>query len=167
MMFKILMSACLCGEHCRYDGKANTIENKIMNTWKEEGRIVMVCPEMAGGLPVPRDPAEIIGNKVISKSGRDVTSEYAEGAGEALRLARENDVIFCIMKENSPSCGSHEVYDGTFSGKKVFGMGIAAAMLEENGFRVYNEHQIIEAYRELDEAEYEEEMYEAVMNLRF
>lgn len=167
MMFKILMSACLCGEHCRYDGKANTIENRIMNTWKEEGRIVMVCPEMAGGLPVPRDPAEIIDGKVISSRGRDVTSEYTEGAKEALRLAGENDVIFCIMKENSPSCGSHEVYDGTFSGTKVFGMGVAARLLEDNGYRVYNEHQIIDAARELDEAEYEDEMYEAVMNMRF
>lgn len=165
-MLKILMSACLCGEHCRYDGKSNPIENKIMENWLAEGRIVMVCPEMAGGLPVPRDPGEIVGDKVISSKGRDITPEYMKGAEEALRLAKENDVVFAIMKENSPSCGSHQVYDGTFSGKKVFGQGKAAALLQENGFTVYNEHQIIEAYRELSDMEFEDELFEAVMSTR-
>ena len=166
-MIKVLMSSCLCGVNCKYNGKSNEIENRIMSNWKEEGRIVMICPEMFGGLPCPRDPAEIIGDRVISSAGKDVTEEYDKGAREALRLAKEHNVLFAVMKENSPSCGSHEVYDGTFTGKKVFGMGRAAKLLSDNGFKVYNEHQIIEAYRELDEAEYEDEIYDAMMLERF
>lgn len=153
-MKKILMSACLCGEYCRYDGNTNlAADDDIVTRWMNEGRVVMVCPEMAGGLPVPRDPAEITGDQVISKAGNDVTFEYEKGAAEALRLADENDVAFAVMKENSPSCGSSNIYDGTFSGRKIPGKGKAAALLDKNGYRVYNEHQIKEAEEELKELE--------------
>ena len=101
-----------------------------------------MCPEVFGGLSVPRPPAERVGDKVINAEGNDVTEEYLRGAREAVRLAKEHDVAFAVMKEGSPSCGSKRVYDGTFTGNKVPGRGLAVEMLEEAGIKVISEEEI-------------------------
>ena len=117
--------------------------------WKQEGRLVPVCPEVFGGLPVPRIDSQRRGDRVVTRDGADVTKEYETGAAEALRLAREHDVVFCVMKQGSPACGSKVIHDGTFSGTKVPGEGVAVQLLREAGYRVYGEENIDEAAREL------------------
>lgn len=144
-MKKILVSQCLFGgDPVRYDGKSKEETDPRFIKWKAEGRFVPVCPEVFGGLPVPRADAQRKGEMVVSRSGVDVTEEYLKGAEEALRLARENDVICALMKEKSPSCGSSRIYDGSFSGKLIEGQGLATELLRKKGFRVFSEEQIDE-----------------------
>ena len=139
-MAKILVSACLLGIHCRYkgDGKRN---EKILELSKEH-TLIPVCPEQLGGLATPRDPAEQQGGKVISKTGRDVTAQYESGAQAALIIAGINDVKLAILKSRSPSCGSEMVYDGSFSGKLIPGDGVCAALLKQNGIKVFTEEEL-------------------------
>lgn len=145
-MRKILVSECLYGGRIvRYDGREKTETHPAFLRWKEEGRLVPVCPEVAGGLPVPRTDAQRQGDRVISRKGEDVTAQYARGAEEALRLAEEHDVLFCILKESSPSCGSSVIYDGSFSGGKIPGQGLTAEKLWEAGFTVFSENEIDQA----------------------
>ncbi|MDR2133230.1 MAG: DUF523 domain-containing protein, partial [Clostridiales Family XIII bacterium] len=115
--------------------------------WKAEGRLVPVCPEAAGGLPTPRPEAQRVGERVLTKDGKDVTREYAAGAAEALRLAREHAVAFAILKQGSPSCGSKRIHDGAFGGAKKEGRGLAAEYLQEAGFAVLGEEDLDEAER--------------------
>ncbi|EMT53183.1 hypothetical protein I532_10407 [Brevibacillus borstelensis AK1] len=142
-----IVSACLIGCKCRYDQGAcldETIENLL-----KEGKAIPVCPEQMGGLPTPRPPAEIIGGdgfdvwegraKVVDNTGRDVTEEFKSGALQALQLARTAGAVSAILKENSPSCGSSNVYDGTFTGRKKAGVGVTAALLIKNGINVRSE----------------------------
>ena len=112
---KILVSGCLFGWHCRYDDGDTPCLHPQFLKWKEEGRLIPVCPEVFGGLPTPRPDCQRTGDKVMSCVGGDCTEQYTKGANEALRLAKENDVALCIMKEDSPSCGSTYIYDGTFT----------------------------------------------------
>lgn len=136
----ILVSACLLGVACRYDGVGK--ENKEIMELMKEHHLVPVCPEILGGLPTPRIPSEIQPDrKVMMKDGRDVTAEYEKGAREALRLAKLYDCEYAILKERSPSCGYGEIYDGSFSGTKISGNGIAAELLEKNGVKVLGESQ--------------------------
>lgn len=145
-MRKILVSECLYGGRIvRYDGKDKSETNPIFLRWKEEGRLVPVCPEVFGGLPTPRPDSQRKGNKVVNREGVNVTAEYVKGAEEALRLARENDVAFCIMKEKSPSCGSKIIYDGSFTGKKIPGQGLTVERLRNAGFQVFSEEDLNEA----------------------
>ena len=155
-MEKILMSACLLGEKVRYDARGQNVESKILDQWKQEGRIVRVCPEMAGGLPVPRPAAEIVGSggglavinnsaKVLRKDGTDVSSEFLQGAQFALSLAQKYQIKLAILKERSPSCGSGEIYDGSFSSKKITDVGVTTALLQQHGIKVFSENQIEEA----------------------
>ena len=118
-MKKILVSACLYGHKVRYDGKNKMETNPIFLKWKSEGRLIPFCPEVLGGLPTPRTPSQRVGDKVMTEDGRNVTYELVKGGGEALRLAKENDIAFAILKENSPSCGSNYIYDGTFTGTRT------------------------------------------------
>ena len=142
-MKKILVSQCLYGGCAvRYDGKVKACLNPTFLRWKDEGRLVPVCPEVFGGLSVPRPPAERVGDKVINEEGTDVTEAYLRGAREAVRLAKEHDVAFAVMKEGSPSCGSKRIYDGTFTGNKVPGRGLAVELLEEAGIKVISEEEI-------------------------
>jgi uncharacterized protein YbbK (DUF523 family) len=143
-MNKILVSGCLFGWHVRYDDKDVPNRKEQFLKWKEEGRLIPVCPEVFGGLPIPRPDSQRIGEKVITCTGEDVTMEYEVGALEAVRLAKKNNVVCCIMKENSPSCGSKFIYDGSFTGKKVEGQGRAVQLLREAGFIVFNEDEIEE-----------------------
>lgn len=153
-MKKILTSECLYGGRIvRYDAGDCTETNPIYLKWKEEGRLVPVCPEVFGGLPTPRPDSQRVGNKVIACTGPDVTAEYTKGAEEALRLARENDVAFCIMKQESPSCGSKVIFDGTFTDTKIPGQGLAVEYLRDAGFKVFAEEDIEEAAAYLAELE--------------
>ena len=137
---KILVSNCLLGINCRYKGD-NCFNEKIAELAKDN-EIIGVCPEVEGGLATPRDPSEIVGDKVISKAGKDVTAEYRKGAEIALKLAQDNKVDLVIFKAQSPSCGCGLIYDGTFTGNKVPGNGIAAQLLLDNGFKVITEKDL-------------------------
>ena len=142
-MRKILVSECLYGGRTvRYDGGNVPLLDPIFIKWKEEGRLVPICPEVFGGLPTPRPDAQRRGDGVFTGAGDDVTEAFRKGAEEALRLAQENDVCFCVMKADSPSCGSRQIYDGTFSGNKTAGQGLAVEMLREAGFTVFDENDI-------------------------
>lgn len=155
-MKKILVSACLYGgKIVRYDGGDTTETNPVFLKWKEEGRLVPICPEVFGGLPIPRPDSQRIGDKVKTGAGKDVTAEYTKGAKEALRLAKENDVAFAIMKQDSPSCGSKFIYDGTFTDTKKEGQGLAVEYLRNAGFTVFGEEDIADAQKLLSELESE------------
>ena len=134
---KILVSACLRGSRCRYDGGAKPDARVI--ALGAEHELVPVCPERLGGLEAPREPSEISGGRVFGRDGRDVTAEFELGARRALEAARRFGCRCAILKERSPSCGSSAVYDGSFSGRVVPGAGVAAALLMENGVRVFSE----------------------------
>lgn len=138
------ISACLLGRCCRYDGGcAKNVE--VIKSCPTEA-ILPICPECAGGLPTPREPAEIIGGdgkdvlegraKVITKSGIDVTAEYISGAKQILAKLKQAEVECCIMKSRSPSCGVGEIYDGSFSGKTISGDGVASALFKMHGIKV-------------------------------
>ena len=142
-MKKILVSQCLYGgEPVRYDGKSKAETDPRFLKWKEEGRFVPACPEVFGGLPTPRVDAQRVGDKVIARTGKDVTAEYMKGAFEAVRLAEEHSVLCAIMKEKSPSCGSNKIYDGTFEGSLIEGQGTAVEQLRIAGVRVFSEEQL-------------------------
>lgn len=142
---KILVSACLTGVKCRYDGKANLCKDNIFEKWMNEGVLVPVCPEVMGGLPTPRYPSEIKDGKVINNHNEDVTENFVGGAEAALKIAKENNAVIAILKEKSPSCGSSLIYDGNFCGNKIKGMGITAKLLSDNGIKVFSEENIQEA----------------------
>ena len=140
MMEHLLISACLLGAQCRYDGQSKPVLEMV--ALSEQFDLVPLCPEQLGGLPTPRTPAERIGDRVITKDGRDVTAEYRRGAAHALPLARLCGCRIVLLKERSPSCGSGTIYDGTFSGGLTAGDGVTAVLLRENGIAVYGESEI-------------------------
>lgn len=144
MKQNILVSACLLGESCRYDGKSKPCERVIAlsNTYN----LIPICPEVMGGLPTPRTPSEICGELVLMKGGRDVTENYNCGAQKALAIARENACTVAILKEKSPSCGSGLIHNGKFDGGLVEGDGITAKLLKKEGIRVLGESQITEDF---------------------
>lgn len=135
-----LCSACLLGVKCRYDGKSKPNE-KVIELAKKEA-LIPVCPEQLGGLPTPREPSEIRGDKVFNKEGVDVTEQFKKGAEEALKIAKLYDIKEAIFKQRSPSCGCGKIYDGTFSGKLVKGDGITTRLLKNNRIRVVTEEDL-------------------------
>lgn len=148
MMLHILVSACLIGRNCKWDG-GNNRNGKILDFMKEmEGKAVFhqICPEQMGGLSTPRPASEIcaLNGRVINTEGADVTKGFEKGAALALQAAKEHGCTLAILKERSPSCGSHGVYDGTFSKTLTDGMGKAARLLSQNGIRVIGESEIDE-----------------------
>jgi len=136
----VLISSCLYGDFCRYDGKSNYIPSVI--ELKKYCHLIKACSEQLGGLPTPRTPCEIIGARVISKTGEDCTKEFKSGAEQVLFIAKENNCKYALLKQRSPSCGAGKVYDGTFSGTIIDGYGITAALLKKNGIRVFNETNV-------------------------
>ena len=136
-MDKLLVSACLLGAPCRYDGKSKA-DARVL-ALAERFELIPVCPEVLGGLPTPRTPSERRGTRVVRKDGRDVTVEYRRGAEAALETARREGAAAAVLKERSPSCGSGEVYDGTFTGALTAGDGVTAELLKSNGITVYGE----------------------------
>ncbi|MGE3919859.1 MAG: DUF523 domain-containing protein [Gammaproteobacteria bacterium] len=160
-MKKILVSACLLGHKVRYDGKDCLQSHPRLQNWIDSGNVVFICPEMAGGLPTPRPPAEIQNAKtgkdvlaglakIINTNGDDVTSQYIAGAQKTLALAKNHHIEIAILKARSPSCGSKQIYDGTFSKMLIPGMGTTAALLTQHNIQVFDEDHIDEA---LDKAE--------------
>jgi len=149
---KILISACLLGESVRYDGKCNRVVNDTIQKWLAEGRLVPICPEVAGGLSTPRAPAEIQfgsgadviagGAKVINIENIDVTENFIVGANLALTLAKNNNCRYALLAAKSPSCGNNDIYDGHFIGQLIVGQGTTAALLEQHGVKVFNQNQI-------------------------
>lgn len=131
---KVLVSGCLTGLNCKYNG-GNNYSQKLLDFLKDH-EVITVCPEVLGGLSTPRIPSEIVNGKVINREGFSVDIEFRKGAQIALEIAIRNQVDLCILQSRSPSCGVKEVYDGTFSGKKIKGMGVFAQLLIENGFKV-------------------------------
>lgn len=157
-MDKILVSRCLLGHAVRYDGGAHgPIE--LLLRWQAEGRVVALCPEVEGGLPTPRPPAEIAGGQgtdvldgavaVRSIEGEDVSAAFLAGAAAALALVRAHGIRIAVLKARSPSCGNRENYDGSFSGTRVAGEGVTAALLRRNGVLVFSEEELEDAARAL------------------
>lgn len=145
----IIISACLIGCNCRYDEKNNLYPH--LAKLVQEGKAIPVCPEQLGGLPTPRPPAEIVGGegkdvltgkaRVIDVNGNDVTAQFVKGARETLKIAQLIGATSAILKQRSPSCGSEEIYDGSFNKKRIKGRGVTAALLMENGIKVMDEDQ--------------------------
>lgn len=139
-METLLISACLLGVRCRYDGGGKEIPE--LQRLKARYQLVPVCPEIMGGLPTPRPPAEIKAGRVMNREGADVTLRFRRGAEEALRLAQLFDCKWALLKERSPSCGVGMVYDGSFGGGLCPGDGVCAALLKQNGVTVLGESQL-------------------------
>lgn len=152
MKSKILISACLMGFKVRYNGSEKTPLNAVLSRLQEEQRLVVHCPELAAGMPVPRPPAEIVfanGDavmqgraKVHEKTGNDATAHYQLAAWLALRAAQEAGCVVALLTDGSPTCGSQFIYDGTFSGKRHPGMGVATALLRQHGITVFSDQQL-------------------------
>lgn len=152
-MVRVIVSACLLGSPVRYNGTDKKTDHPILQRWIEEGRVVSVCPEVMGGLGTPRPPAEIVCidglRRVRANTGRDVTAEFDRGAAAALEQAIRQGARLAILKEGSPSCGTTYVYDGTFTGTRVTGEGVTAAVLRKRGIRVFSENELEAAARYL------------------
>jgi uncharacterized protein YbbK (DUF523 family) len=135
----VIVSACLAGLRCRYDGAAKPCSEVVRLV--AEGKAIPVCPEQLGGLPTPRMPAEIRGERVVRKDGVDVTGEFRRGAEEALKLAQLAGARTAILKAKSPSCGSGKIYDGSFAGRLIDGDGVFASLCKLNAIEVRTEEQ--------------------------
>lgn len=139
-MERILISACLVGDKVRYDAKGNY--NPLVEKLLEKFELVPFCPEVEGGLKIPRIPSERLNEKVINKEGKDVTKFFKEGANKALRLCLYLGITKVVLKERSPSCGVHSIYNGKFENKLIQGKGYTAELLSQNGITVYCEDEI-------------------------
>lgn len=157
MKHKVLISGCLFGEKVRYDGNHCFLSHPAITAWRIQNIIIPFCPEMAGGLPVPRPAAEITGGdglavwnnaaQVITKDGDTVTQAFKLGAQHCLAVAQKNHIKLAVLKSKSPSCGAEEIYDGSFSDTMIEGEGVTAALLLKQGVRVFNECQLEQAYQ--------------------
>ena len=145
-MENILISACLLGIACRYDGES---KNYDLGKLAEQYNLVPFCPEIYGGLPTPRIPSEIAGDRIVNKEGEDVTAQYRKGAEEALRLCKILDIKKAVLKEKSPSCGKGRVYDGSFTRSLIHGDGVTVKLLKEHGIEVFTENEINKICKEV------------------
>ncbi|WP_370676296.1 DUF523 domain-containing protein [Pleomorphomonas sp. PLEO] len=151
-MDRILISACLLGRPVRYDGAGKRLDDPRLERWQAEGRLVPVCPELMGDLSVPRPAAEIVGGsgadvlagraRVVTVTGEDVTAAFVAGAEAALEYARRSGCVYALLIDRSPSCGSLSIYDGSFSGRRLEGAGVTAALLAAHGIGVFADHDI-------------------------
>jgi uncharacterized protein YbbK (DUF523 family) len=149
---KVLVSACLLGHMVRYDGGTCTVDSQILGHWAEQGLVIPFCPEVAGGLPVPRPPAEIRGaggpavldgtGQVVTQAGADISEAFLQGARRALTAAHASGARLAILKESSPSCGCHRIHDGRFAGVRIPGQGVTAALLQQHGIAVFSEEEL-------------------------
>lgn len=146
----LLVSACLLGQPVRYDGRAQAIHSSVLLRWQEQGRVFSYCPEVAGGLPVPRPAAELQANgQILTRSGEDVTDAFRRGAAQALTLCLQHGIRLALLKARSPSCGNHQIYDGRFRGQLIAGEGVTAALLRRHGISVYSEFELSELEAQL------------------
>ncbi|MCF6246113.1 MAG: DUF523 domain-containing protein [Desulfobacula sp.] len=153
-MEKILVSACLAGDVVRYDGKCVPLKNKYLELLGNKGCMVKCCPEVAGGMSIPRAPAQIAGGNgsdvlagragVMDINGKDVSRFFIKGAESALSVVRAHHSQVVLLKDKSPSCGSHFIYDGTFGGRLICGDGVTAAILKQNNVYVFSDSEIQE-----------------------
>lgn len=135
MKEKVLISTCLLGVNCKYNGK-NNLKEEILKDILDKYEVIPICPEVWGGLTTPRDPAEIVGDKVLSNKGKDVTENYKRGAIETLNLAKRLNITKAILRAKSPSCGNGKIYDGTFTNTLIDGDGVTTKLLKENGIEI-------------------------------
>jgi uncharacterized protein YbbK (DUF523 family) len=158
---KILISACLLGDRVRYDGQSKLLTSDTLETLISQQRVIKFCPEIAGGLPVPRPAAEIVGGdgndvlinraNVLTGDGQDVSNHFIEGAQQALALCRKHNISVVILTETSPSCGSQQIYDGSFSRKVRAGDGVTSALLKQHDIQVFDQHQLEQAFMQLED----------------
>lgn len=140
----IMVSSCLLGVHAKYDGTAANKVDLLMK-YCYLGKYLPVCPEQLGGLTTPRPPVEITGGSAINNIAQDVTVQFKKGAEQCLYLAAIFPVKAAILKERSPSCGVHKIYDGSFKHVVLEGRGVTAATLREKEIPVYSEEDLTEA----------------------
>lgn len=148
---RILVSACLLGVSCRYDGKSKP--HPAVLALQGQHQLIPVCGEIFGGLPTPRTPAERVGGRVLTEDGRDVTQEYHRGAEEVLALAHRLDCKAALLKERSPSCGTGEIYDGSFTRTLTAGDGVTAELLRASGIAVFGESRLADLAEYLNREE--------------
>ena len=152
-MRPLMISACLAGETVRYNGEKLESVDPRVQAWLQEGRAIVFCSEVEGGLPVPRDPAEIRGEgggdavlrgtaSVVTEAGEQMTDAFCDGARKALELCLKHGVRYALLQERSPSCGSHLIYDGHFRGTRIPGRGVTAALLSQHGIRVFSDGEV-------------------------
>ncbi len=159
-MEKILISACLLGKPVRYNGRVLSFDSQILKQWENDGRIVSICPEVESGMSIPRTAAEISGGdgidviigkaNVFDKNGGDVTTHFLNRADLALRKCKANNIKIALLTESSPSCGSRTIYDGRFIGKKIDGVGVTTALLQQNDVQVFSQFDILAANKALN-----------------
>ena len=173
MRSKILVSACLMGFRVRYNGSEKAALQQILARWQQEQRLVIHCPELAAGLSIPRAPAEIrYGNghdvmrdaaRIVEDTGEDITAHYQLAAWLALETAQVEGCCAALLTDGSPTCGSQVIYDGTFSGILQPGMGVAAALLEANGIRVFSHQQLPQLVAFIEERERTDDSMQACL----
>jgi len=153
-MEKILISACLFGQKVRYDGGNTLINDPIITKWQQEDRFIVLCPEVAAGLPIPRKPCEKDPktDQIISADGEVFSEAFNQGASIALNLCKTHNIRFALLKERSPSCGVNLIYDGSFSSNKIPGSGVTAKLLKENAISVYSEFDLDQLKSDLAKA---------------
>lgn len=144
MFDKILISRCFLGDNVRYNAKAISLHHPLITLWQQQNRFIAICPEVSGGLSVPREPAEQQpnSNKIITISSIDVSAQFHLGAKKAVALCQQHNIRFALLKESSPSCGSKLIYDGSFSNKKIAGQGVTSMLLTQQGIKVFSENTI-------------------------
>nr|WP_315518647.1 DUF523 domain-containing protein [uncultured Campylobacter sp.] len=142
MREKLLISACLVGINCKFNGENNLLDREILDEISKRYHLLFVCPEVFGGLNTPREPAEMKDGLVVTKSAKDLSENFINGAKICLKIAKLNGCKKAILKARSPSCGSGQIYDGSFTKKLILGDGVAAKMLKENEILVFSEDEI-------------------------
>ena len=142
MREKVLISACLAGINCKFNGENNLLNRDVLDEISKKYHLLFICPEVFGGLSTPREPAEMKGGLVVTKTAKDVSENFKFGAEICLKIAKLNGCKKAILKARSPSCGSGQIYDGSFTKKLIFGDGVAAKLLKENGILVFSEDEI-------------------------
>lgn len=154
MLDKILISRCFLGDNVRYNSEVLTFVHPLIALWQQQKRFISICPEVSGGLRVPREPAELQqnSNKVVTKSGINVSSQFSLGAQQALMLCQQHNIRFAVLKESSPSCGSTLIYDGSFTNNKILGQGVTSQLLTKHNIKVFSENKLESLHRLLDKA---------------
>lgn len=152
MFDKILISRCFLGDNVRYNSEVLTFVHPLITLWQQQNRFVSICPEVSGGLSVPREPVELQqnSNKLITKSGINVSAQFNLGAQQALKLCQQHNIRFALLKESSPSCGNTFIYDGSFTHNKILGQGVTSQLLAQHNINIFSEDQLTKLEELLD-----------------
>lgn len=154
MFDKILISRCFLGDNVRYNKVVLTLNHPLITLWQKQNRFITICPEVSGGLSIPREPAEIqqSNNEIITTSGVNVSKQFNVGSQQALKLCKLHNIRFALLKESSPSCGSTFIYDGSFTNKKILGQGVTSQLLIQHNIKIFSENSIETLETLLDKA---------------